>query len=208
MIKEQTQSFLKRRERRLFHQEVKRQIVLGLFIGIVLLIISAVQYFLTQDANDAFWFILMWISLVVVVTSLVCPSLLSFPERVWHMLTQYIGKTLLTVLLTTFYVAVITPVGCLMRAARGSSPFYSWSGSPSGDTFEGWTPKDMSHYFGNNATAKHVRGLFVQLIDVLGYFVRNKQLILLPGLVFLLALGLFMFFLKTSALAPLIYTLF
>ena len=43
---------------------------------------------------------------------------------------------------------------------------------------------------------------------MIGYFVRNGHFMLLPVVVFLLVAGLVLYFVKTSALAPFIYTLF
>lgn len=47
----------------------------------------------------------------------------------------------------------------------------------------------------------------LQLAWVVVYFIRNKHYLLIPVLVLLLVLGLIMFFVKASALAPFIYTL-
>ena len=53
-----------------------------------------------------------------------------------------------------------------------------------------------------------MRGLSSQIFVVVGYFIRNGHFVLVPVVVFLLLAGLVLFFVKSSALAPFIYTLF
>jgi hypothetical protein len=52
------------------------------------------------------------------------------------------------------------------------------------------------------------QGLLFQPLGVLVFFARRGHYLFIPVLVFLLILGLVMFFAQTSSLAPFIYTLF
>jgi hypothetical protein len=47
-----------------------------------------------------------------------------------------------------------------------------------------------------------------RFLDILTFFARQGHYLFLPTLVVLIALGMVLFFVKTSALAPFIYTLF
>jgi hypothetical protein len=146
---------------------LKRQIVLGLVGGWLLLLIGAFRYYYALHATKPASIALMVAGGILFALGLLWPQGLAPVERGVRAATGWIGKTILMAFLSLTYLVVITPVGLVWRTTRGSQPFF-----------------------------------------VVGYFVRNGHFMLLPVLVFLLVAGLVLYFVKSSALAPFIYTLF
>ena len=90
---------------------------------------------------------------------------------------------------------------------RGADPFYAWTGEAPAVT-QGWVPKSVVDDRRSASSEAAMRPLSSQLFVVIGYFLRNGHFVLVPVVVFLLLAGLVLFFVKSSALAPFIYTLF
>jgi hypothetical protein len=53
-----------------------------------------------------------------------------------------------------------------------------------------------------------MRGTRTSMIGVLAFFIRRGKILLLPAVIILIAFGLALYFVKTSVLAPFLYTLF
>ena len=51
-------------------------------------------------------------------------------------------------------------------------------------------------------------GKFKNIFKILGYFINKKQFILIPTLCILILLGFLLFFITSSIITPMIYTLF
>ncbi len=186
---------------------LKRQIVLGLVGGWLLLLIGGFRYFYEVHARGPVAIALLVAGGVLLAMGLAWPQGLAGVERGVRAATGWIGKGVLMAFLSVTYFAVITPVGLLWRAARGSHPFYAWTDRPPA-AMEGWVPKSVVDDARAASAEAGIRRLATQPFFVVGYFVRNGHFMLLPVVVFLLVAGLVLYFVKTSALAPFIYTLF
>lgn len=198
-------AYLVRLDRRAHAREQKRQIVFGLVLGWMVTALGAFNYFLVTGANDAVWHAVLAAGLAILLVTVAVPSAISLVERPWLAGTRWIGRAVIATILTAGYFLFFLPVGQIMRLLRGRHPFYSWGdGSPIAG--EGWVRKDLPTEM--RATASRKLPLLAQPFVVIGFFVRRGQYIFLPALIVLLLLGLIMFFVQSSALAPFIYTLF
>ena len=186
---------------------LKRQIVLGLVGGWLLLLIGSFRLVYAVQARSAAAIAMLVAGGLLFGLGLLWPQGLAPVERGVRAGTGWIGKAVLMTFLSLTYFAVITPVGLLWRATRGAHPFYAWKTVPPAD-LEGWVAKRVVDDARDASAEAGMRRLVTQPFFVIGYFVRNGHFMLLPVLVFLLVAGLVLYFVKSSALAPFIYTLF
>lgn len=199
--------YLTRLRERTAFLALKRQIVLGLVGGWLLLLLGGFRWLYVATARGTTSLALVIAGAVLFGMGLLWPHGLARVESGIRAATGWIGKTILLVFLSLTYFVVITPVGVVWRALRGRDPFYQWRGeAPPG--MQGWVPKSVVDDARSASSEASLRGLSGQLFVVIGYFLRNGHFVLVPVVVFLLLAGLVLFFVKSSALAPFIYTLF
>ena len=186
---------------------LERQIVLGLVGGWLLMLLGGFRHLYVVTAREATSFTLLGVGAALFAVGLVWPQGLAVVERGIRAATGWIGKGILLAFLSLTYFLIITPVGVVWRALRGADPFYAWTAeAPSG--MQGWVPKSVVDDRRSASSEAAMRPLSSQLFVVIGYFLRNGHFVLVPVVVFLLLAGLVLFFVKSSALAPFIYTLF
>jgi hypothetical protein len=198
--------FLTARRWREESRQLTQQLVLGYGIGFLLIGAGAYKYFMSVGAWDAMWQFAMGAGALSVLLTLVVPSVWRAPEAVLRIVGNLVGHRVFGAVLAVFYFVGIWPVGALMRATRGTHPIYIWKEQPPAD-MEGWKdkrlpfdiPQDGAGGLGRKRTS---------LYSVLSFFVRRGYVIFVPILLILVSLGIALFFLQTSALAPFIYTLF
>ena len=82
----------------------------------------------------------------------------------------------------------------------------TWDKAQPAGGLEGWHPKEVA--FEVQVGRRGKPSLARRFLTVLQFFARRGHYIFLPTLIVLLALGVVLFFVKSSALAPFIYTLF
>jgi hypothetical protein len=194
--------YLLRLKLRRVREARRRQIGLGLIGGWLLLLVGAFKWLYAANSSQGAAVAFMIAGGMLFAAGLLCPSLLRPVESALRTAGNWLGHGIFSVVLTATYFCVITPVGLVMRVGRGTAPFYSGQGAP-----EGWTPKIIDD--GSPAKANdNYRPLLLQPLVVFAYFIRMRRFVLIPILVFLLVAGLVLFFVKSSVLAPLIYTLF
>ena len=200
-------NYLGRLRERTAFLALKRQIVLGLVGGWLLMLLGGFRHLYVVTAREATSFTLLSVGAALFAVGLVWPQGLAVVERGIRAATGWIGKGILLAFLSLTYFLIITPVGVVWRALRGADPFYAWTAeAPSG--MQGWVPKSVVDDRRSASSEAAMRPLSSQLFVVIGYFLRNGHFVLVPVVVFLLLAGLVLFFVKSSALAPFIYTLF
>ena len=183
---------------------IRRQIGYGLVVGWILSLVCG--FFFCCLASRAAW---VWGGLMVVgwmhlLLAVVLPQALAWPERAWSTLAQWQGKLIMALLLTVVYFTLLWPA----RKLRRSEPsFVRWRDRlpqlPSA-----WQPLDLLELESGAISRDRQRSLPLLLAAVIGFFFRRGHYVLLPILILLLVLGLALFFVQSSAIAPFIYTLF
>jgi len=199
--------YLQRLRERTAFLALKRQIVLGLVGGWLLLLLGGFRWIYVTNARASTSLAVVIVGAALFGLGLLSPRALAGVERGIRAVTGWIGKGVLLAFLSVTYFLIITPVGVAWRTMRGSDPFYGWTGeAPAG--MQGWVPKSVVDDRRSASSRAGMRGLSSQLFVVVGYFIRNGHFVLVPVVVFLLLAGLVLFFVKSSALAPFLYTLF
>ena len=183
--------------------ELKRHAGFGMAISSILIAGSAWKYYFVVGVNDTLWFVLLILGLVGLVAARVVPSIWTVPERALATAMQHIGHWLFAIVLALLYFALVTPLGIVARRSSRES-FVQWHRDHLSKRAS-WTPKEIT---ADGGVRHRRRSLLRSLAVVLLHFHRRRLYFVLPFLAIVLALGLALFFVKGSALAPFIYTLF
>ena len=181
----------------------------GLTIGWLFTLLGGFCWFCVISRIDWFWCGLMFVGLGLLMAGTVMPQALYWPHRCWMGLAHLQGRIVMTVLLTVVYFALISPLGAWeRRRQKGSHPFHTWDKTPP-PLMTGWEAIQESalETIAVRQQVSRSRSLISLLSETLIFFAERGHYLLLPVLLFLLLLGLVLFFVQTSALAPFIYTI-
>ena len=196
----------------------------GLAVGGVFALTGGFCWLCVVSSLDVLWLTLLLTGSVLVVLGTCVPESLERPCRWWMTLAHWQGRIVMTVVLTMVYFTLIVPAGWLLRRRHGTHPFHTWNGSPPANAL-GWEPLPQRDHVplstaasagGSPARLVVTRGIALSdrrslprlLLATLGFFYERGHYLLLPILIVLLGLGLLLFFVQGSVLAPFIYTLF
>ena len=196
----------------------------GLVVGWVFVLTGGFCWLCVVSSLDVLWLTLLLAGSVLIVLGTSLPESLERPCRWWMTLAHWQGRIVMTVVLTIVYFTLIVPAGGLLRRRNGAHPFHAWTGSPPTEAL-GWEPLPPQHNIASptlaleggsptglvpthNSTRSNRRSLPRLLLATLGFFYERGHYLILPILFVLLGLGLLLFFVQGSVLAPFIYTLF
>ena len=110
-------------------------------------------------------------------------------------------------LLVAVFACLVVPLGFVLRKLKGQKPYYAWASIPP-ETAEGWVDKFSSDESSAVKQVKNRSASVFRLFEVTGYFIRHGEWVLVPCLLVFLIIGLLVIFAQSSAVAPMIYTLF
>ncbi len=210
MTKNIKNNFLQRHAMRGQSKELSRYLVLGTAVSVILITVSAYKLYVSVFANNELWRVLLMVGAALAVLTLVVPAIWHWPSKFLQKFGGFIGYIVMTIILTVMYFIAIWPVGVLLRAIRKDNPIYSWE---QGEKlkFAGWTEKDYAPdilEFNDGPGGKRTSHKRTGFFKVIRFFIIRGNILFVPILIILVSLGIALFFLQTSALAPLIYTLF
>jgi hypothetical protein len=206
-LTDRSSRFLDRHLWREQSRELTQQIVLGYGIALLLIMVGAYKVFLKVGAWDAAWRTAMWLGVAAAAATIVTPLVWAWPQRLLRGVGNALGHILMSVVLTAVYFLAIWPVGALLRALKGTHPIYAWNPTPAAG-MEGWSDKKFPYDLPASQRERGRSSRRTGLLKVLVFFARRGYVIFIPVLIVSVSFGIVLFFLKTSALAPFIYTLF
>ena len=184
---------------------IRRQIVYGLVMGWFLVLVPGFLYSCVPGRVDWLWAALIVVGWLHLVAAVIVPQALAWPQRAWMAVAHWQGQFAMTVMLTIIYFLLIWPAGILSRRrARG---FMAWDEEP---------PKSQSAWQSIEQVAPAIaasgsgrrRSLPVLLAGIIGFFFRRGDYVVVLIVILLVVLGMLLYFVQSSALAPFIYTLF
>lgn len=199
--------FLERKRLREASRELSQLLVLGYGIGTGLMGLGAYKYYLDIEAFDPLWVGIMWLGFLSLCVTMIAPYFWRLPEQLLRRLGNRVGRGLINILLILIYYILIWPVGMFLRRIRGAHPIYTWSNQPVGD-MQGWQDKALPYDVNDPKVYATNPRRKVSMLSVILFFIRGGHFLFIPVLIMIVSLGIALFFLQTSALAPFIYTLF
>jgi hypothetical protein len=185
--------------------EIRRLIVYGLMLGWILAIVAGFLFFCVKSRLDWLWGALMILGCLHLAAAVVLPQALFWPERIWMTIARWQGHLVMMVLLTVVYYLLLWPASRFSR--RQTVGFYRWGDQPP-KSASSWQTIDLTADDASAASNARYRGLPLLLASVIGFFFRRGNYILLPIVILLIVLGLVLFIVQSSVLAPFIYPLF
>lgn len=196
-----TNEYLKLVQERQRSAKLDSLITFGLVFGWMFILIGGFRFYvLLQDA----WLAAIILGGLCLAAAVLIPDVFSMPQKLLRSIGAFVGNYVLGGMLVGVYWLVTTPLGLLQQAMKGKQPFYEWR-STAPEVIEGWIAKDLTaeSIVPGKKDNKHF-----QFLAPIWYISQHGDVLLLPGLLVLLLLGMFALFAQSSALAPLIYTLF
>lgn len=97
-------------------------------------------------------------------------------------------------------------MGLILGKIKGNHPFYSYERKQELLLSTYWEPKKVVVLTGNMQGRK--RNVVFLFGDLIIFFATHKEWLLLPIIIILAVLGIMLFFVQTSVIAPTIYTIF
>jgi hypothetical protein len=185
--------------------EIHRLISYGLTIGWILTLVAGFLFFCVKSRLDWLWCSLMLLGIGHLVLTATLPQALAWPERIWMAIARWQGHIVMAVLLSAVYYLLLWPASRLSRSAAGG--FFRWAEQPPATT-TAWQAIELSGDESQGSSQSRYRGLPILLLGVIGFFIRRGNYILLPIVILLIVLGLVLFIVQSSVLAPFIYPLF
>jgi len=201
-----TRSYVDRVRARRESRSLRDAIVFALVAGWALTIIGAFERFLVAGSNDSWWSAVGVFGLVILLAAVVDPRTVRPLYDGVHRAGVVVSGLAFRAILTVVYALMIVPAGLWIRRRRGTQPFYAWSTTPPADG-EGWTAKGMPVISAREIDLQRTSTIR-EAASAVHYFIAIRRYVYLPVLIALIALGLILFIVQTSVLAPFIYTLF
>ena len=189
-------------------EEIRQLSNFGLTVGCVFTLLGGFIWFCVVSRMDWFWWGMMVVGMVLLFLGTVLPQSLHWPNKLWMGLAHLQGQLMMSILLTLVYFGLIWPLGLWERVKRGGThPFHSWDVAvpPLKSACEA-LPESSMRGSVDSPLATKSRSVFGLFAETLKFFAQRGHYMMLPILLVLLLLGLILFFVQTSALAPFIYT--
>lgn len=197
--------YLRRRDERLHTAVLKRRIAAGLIAGWLAVTIGFYKYYFVVGANDTVWAWVAGLGAGALAVAVAFPAVFAWPEMLMHKAGTAVFQGLFYMLLVVQYLFFFLPLGFFFRWRQPGYLLPVWD-RPLGGRVEGWTAKTVES--GSIGENERRRSSVMAPVEVIAYFARQGHYLLIPGLLLMLLLGLALVFVKTTAIAPFIYTLF
>ena len=198
----ETCNYLDRRKNRLARTKLKQHIVFGLIVSFFILAVSGLKYYLEIGGWDSLWRVTMWIGLMLFALTILLPSIWEYPELALRKLASMFGSLIFSIMLSLLYFIFFWPMGIIVRKIYGMHPIYCWQQNP---------PEQTSYWQDKSAeviTEDSKFPFILQPLSIILWFMKKENCLFLPVIIILIILGLLLFFVQTSSLAPFIYTIF
>jgi hypothetical protein len=197
-------TYLGRWKLREAYRKQKAQAVFGIAGGFILSCLFGFRAFYVTEASTWPNAGVSVVGAIMLLTALARPSAVEAILSPLQKIGNRVGGFLLSAFIAAIYFLIMTPVGELYRRTRGAHPFYSWDTAPPQAGIEGWTEKPSAETEIKDGS----RWKWTAPFRLVNMIVQRRNFILLPVLLILVMLGMTMFFVHSTGIAPLIYTLF
>lgn len=167
--------------------------------GVFLAFLSFVQFLRVGKGWDILWAIVFVFAILLFMIAIIYTPLVEPIKNGFMKVGNAIGNLVFKLLLIIMYITFFIPAGKLMDKRKYE--FYSWETGLSGA--KGFIDREMLYNSDSDYSDKNI-----SLYRVISFFMERRQFVMLPALVILLVLGIVLFFLSSTVVAPFIYTLF
>ncbi len=194
--------YIRCRRERLARKEIRDLSLFGQLGGLILFVLALFKYFTAfQTWQVCIVFLVGVLGMYLSLGGFFFPKSIKWLYRGFSYVGDKIGQIIFCVLLTILYFCLVTPISIIMKRNKESYLLSEWQGEYSG--LERWGFTKWSQ-----VKVTERKGFLGAVLKVMGTFAGNGQYILIPSVLILVILGIILFFVSSSVLAPFIYTLF
>ena len=187
-------------------ENLKECVIFGQTIGLIIILVSLLKFLTINASNDKYIIILMAIGLGIFLLGLIFPYVLYYPNKIFKYLVNKIFLCCFLIILSIIYLVLIIPIGLFNRQKyQKKYGFYSWN-DKSKIKFKQFTDKEVAYlnvYQKSTSISK-----FKIINQVISYFINSKEYMLIPTILIFILLGVIFYFVTSSVVAPMLYTLF
>ena len=176
--------------------------VFGQLGGLIVSLLGFMKWLTTYNAvMSNILLALTAFGLYMIISGVILPQSLEWCYKPFSIFGNKIGELIFDVLLLIVYFVFVLPVGLFMRRKNHDYLYLEWDDKYPYDEKNGFTSWKSS-----GASSKN--GMLSTSARIIEMFMMNGKYIFIPAVLILIALGIILFFVSSSVMAPFIYTLF
>ena len=194
--------YMQERKNRLEDEMITNYAVFGQLGGLILSLLGFMKWLTTYNAVMSYVLLgLTAFGLYMIISGVILPQSLEWCYKPFSIVGNKIGELIFDILLLIVYFVFVLPVGIFMRRKNHDYLYLEWDGKYPFAEREGFTSWKSSGMTSRN-------GMLSTSARIIEVFMMNGKYILIPAVMILIALGIILFFVSSSVMAPFIYTLF
>ena len=196
--------YIKEYRQRKLDNKLKDLGFFGIFGGTILILFGSIKWLISDVSFEKWYLVIAILGWAICISGLIIPDILGGLYRCFIAFGNFIGKIIFSYMLSFVYIILVVPIGLIMRKKRNNYDIAQWDGEYEGKENSGFAAwkNDLQK---DEKNENSMRGIAFRL---LGYFFTSGQYILMPSVFILIVIGVFLFFVSSSVIAPFIYTLF
>lgn len=194
-----TNIYLQERKIRENRKCYRDNVLFGMLGGVFFAFLSFLQFLRAGKGWDILWAAVFVFAILLFMITLIYTPIVEPIKNGFMKVGNAVGNLIFKLLLIIIYIVFFIPAGKLMDKRKYE--FYSWETGLS--NARGFIDREKIYKPDSDYSDKNI-----SLYRVISFFMERKQFIMLPALIILLALGIVLFFLSSTVVAPFIYTLF
>ncbi len=200
-----TNSYINKINQKKEKENLRQAILFGQGTGVVILIIAGLKFLdIISPQTELILKCLMIIGVILIITGIVFPYVLYYPSKWFKKIINKFFLAILLCILTIVYLLLLVPIGLITRKKWAQQyGFFSWNQQRNDIKWKGFSNRE--NRIKNNSKRQN---RISAIMATIGYFVERKNFILIPLLCMLLLISLLFFFVTSSIVTPMIYTLF
>lgn len=189
-------------------EDLRQEILFGQVTGLIITIVAFLHFLSTTNkVDEVIMKIFMIMGTIFFVTGIVFPYALYYPSKWIKAFINKVFQGLLIGILTIIYIVFVLPIGLIYRKKwRKEYEFFSWNSTNQKLKERGFRKRKNSDEEEIDEIKRNNK--IKSVTKIVGYFIEKKQFILIPILCTLILLGFLFFFVTSSVVTPMIYTLF
>ena len=189
-------------------EKLIQEILFGQVTGLIITIVAFLQFLSTTNRIEE-TIMILWIIIGILffIAGVVSPYVLCYASEILKKTMNKVFQVIFLLILIMMYVIFVIPVGLLHRKKWIKEYGFSlWNSNEEISMIKGFEERKDEKEMDKNLTKKNNR--IRNVYKIIGYFIEKKHFVLMPLLCVFILLGLLFFFITSSVVTPMIYTLF
>lgn len=185
-----------------FEKKQRDNIVFGQLGGLILVLLGVVRWY--ADANNEYRLLHLFVissGIILIALGFLLPDAVSPVYKIFSYIGNKIGSIVFALVLSFIYFFVVAPISYFVKKRQNEYLLMKWEDEYPGSEEYGFTSWNPIGGIVHNSFAGSI-------FRIIGIFAGSGQAIIIPVVLLLVILGVILFFVSSSVMAPFIYTLF